>query len=359
MTQASPIRTARISVILLVGLFFGLTTRSLSIAQKPNSAFDDGLTQPASWKLATSKQVQATLENWLIETGGTAENVKRLRDFLRNDSRIANPGGTLDGVIDCIVIFRPDVNQLCKKLSRVRSAARAPAFRSFFDNSNETEFVLDHVRLFFARWLTQNEFYDEALSHFEKLELTRVLDPATLLFYRGLVEHQLLEKSDCLVTVNKLLENASQLPRRYDVLSRLMLADIQPVETDSLDEISRIMNDVRRRTGLFRSGKAVLAKEEAVINKLDKLIEKLESQQQSQQAADNTAPSAPMQDSFKTGGKGDGRITHKNQSEGGDWGDLPPAERAAAMAEMAKEMPPHYRAVIEAYFRRLARESDR
>ena len=36
---------------------------------------------------------------------------------------------------------------------------------------------------------------------------------------------------------------------------------------------------------------------------------------------------------------------------------LPPEKRAAALAEMARDLPPHYREVIEEYFRQLARES--
>jgi hypothetical protein len=138
-----------------------------------------------------------------------------------------------------------------------------------------------------------------------------------------------------------------------------MLADIEPLEPDSLDEISRIMDDIRRRTSLYRSGKLVLGQEEQVIKKLDKLIEKLESQQQSQPASGKTVPSAPMQDSMKAPGKGSGQVTSKQTKDGGRWGDLPPAERAAALAEMAKDMPPHYREVIEEYFRRLAKEDDR
>ena len=138
-----------------------------------------------------------------------------------------------------------------------------------------------------------------------------------------------------------------------------MLADISPLKTDSLDEISRMMNDIRRRTDLSRSGKIVLEQEEQVIKKLDKLIEELEAQQSAQQAASNTAPSSPMEDSFRAGGQGSGQVTSKRQNDGGDWGDLPPADRAAALAEMAKDMPPHYRAVIEEYFKQLAKQEEK
>ena len=39
------------------------------------------------------------------------------------------------------------------------------------------------------------------------------------------------------------------------------------------------------------------------------------------------------------------------------WGKLPEKDRAKAMAELTREMPPRYREVIEKYFKKLA-ESD-
>ena len=66
-----------------------------------------------------------------------------------------------------------------------------------------------------------------------------------------------------------------------------------------------------------------------------------------------------MDDSFNAGGTADGEVVGKNQILGGSWGNLPPAKRAKALAEIAKDLPPHYRSVIEEYFRQLASESDR
>ena len=359
MKQTHPTRLAAMLPICLFGLFAGLPSPSWALVQLTRSGFDDGLTQAATWKPASPEEVQTAFNNWLGQSDANEETVELVREFLKNDFRHDARGQTLDWVIDGIAIVRPDVKRVRERLRALRLGNRVPDFSSLLENPAETQFLRDHVRLYFGRWLAQNEFYDEALSQFDKIELERVLDPATLLFYRGLMEHQLLKKDKCLITVEKLLENSNQLPRRYEVLSRLMLADIQPMKPDSLDEISRLMSDIRRRTGLYRSGKLVLEEEQTVIKKLDKLIEQLESQQQSQQAADNTVPSSPMQDSFNAGGKGDGQATSKRQSEGGNWGNLPPAERAAALAEMAKDMPPHYRAVIEEYFRKLARENKR
>ena len=326
-------------------------------------AIKDELSNTASWYPVTRSEIQTAFGHWLEQSGADSETIKSVQNLIANETPATKAdtrftAGVLDLVIDAIVIARPDVNQLRDKLRVQRTNTRPPDFSSLLENPDEADFLRDHARLYYGRWLAQNEFYDEALNQFSKIDTTGVLDPSTLLFYRGLIEHQLLRKEECLETIGQLLENSEQLPRRYEVLARLMVADIKPLETDSLDEISRMMNDIRRRTSLFRSGQQVIGEEEKVIEKLDKLIKDLEAQQNQQQTANSTTPRTPMQDSFRAGGKGSGEATSKRLTEGGHWGDLPPAERAAALAEMAKDMPPHYRAVIEEYFRQLAKENE-
>ena len=38
------------------------------------------------------------------------------------------------------------------------------------------------------------------------------------------------------------------------------------------------------------------------------------------------------------------------------WGDLPPRQRQEALQQIGKDLPAHYREVVEEYFRKLARE---
>lgn len=348
-------------------LFAVAITTSLPAQIEPpvtyNSQSSDDLAVSSSWKPASPKLVVVQFQKWLSQTEQEKRTVDDVTDFLEsrfsNDLSNGSPQGELiDEIIDALAIARPDINKVRESLRLQRKSTRPPDFSSLLDNPEEKAFLRNHVRLYYGRWLAQNEFYDEALVQLQQLDVKDVLDRPALLFYRGLMEHQLLRKDECLKTVSALLENVDSLPRRYQVLSRLMLADIKPLEADSLDEISRLMNDIRRRTDLLRSGKTVLRREEEVIKKLDKLIEDLEKQQQSQAASNTTAPSSPMQDSRRAGGKGSGQVTNKKQIDGGQWGDLPPADRAAALAEMAKDMPPHYRAVIEGYFKRLAKEDE-
>ena len=216
------------------------------------------------------------------------------------------------------------------------------------------------IRTHFARQLTRCRLYDEALVEFAKLDVESSLVPEQLLFYRATAEHQLLKTEACLKSVNRLLENESKLPRRFQMLAKMMEGDLKPLKEDSLNEVARLMRDVRRRQSFYRSGKIVRDEEKLVMDKLDRIIKKVEMQMQQQQQGASGSKSAqrPLDHSKRAEGIGDGEVGSKAQLEGGAWGNLPPAKRAAALAEMAKDLPPHYRSVIEEYFRKLARENE-
>jgi hypothetical protein len=331
----------------------GLLGASVCNAQVASAQSD--LEQETTWEPVEVESIQSAFKKWSKDLELKAAETDQIHSLV--EGRF-DTDTSVDLIIDGMAIVRDDVKTFRDVLQAQRSSSRPPDFSSLLENEEESSFLRNHIRLYYGRWLAQNEFYDESLLYLGKLEVSNILDPSTLLFYRALMEHQLLKKEDCVKTAKQLLEHPERIPKRYHVLSKLVLADIEPLKEDSLDEVSRLMGDIRRRTGLHRSGKLVLGQEETVIKKLDKLIEELESQQQ-QQSAGSSAPSSPMQDSQNAAGQGSGEVTPKRQVEGGDWGDLPPAERAAALAEMAKDMPPHYRAVIEEYFRQLAKDNDR
>ncbi len=331
-----------------------------------------GLTRDASWKTPEASKVIDSFSQWFDtrqENSSSFEDLARFlnsalatigqtdRTAIQTDSITSDSAERLDVVVDGIALVRSDVRQLRDLLRQPHTSPTVLVPEFDFDNVTESSFVANHAALYYGRWLAQHQFYDEALDRLEQVALDEVLDPAALLFYRGLMEHQLLKKEQCLTTVRQLLENKDSIARRYAVVGQLMIADIEPMKADSLDEVARLMNDVGRRTGLNRSGKRVRDQEKEVIEKLDKLIEDLENeqQQQKQQAASRSGhgPTKPLKTSQIAGGAS-GEVKKKRMDEGGQWGDLPPAERAAALAEMSKDMPPHYRAVIEEYFRRLA-----
>lgn len=319
----------------------------------------DSIGKKASWTPADQQAIIASFEQWLKESKVEVKPAELVREFLQAGE--LSSGEVIDNVIQGLEIGDADVARFVEVLNNARADQKIQA-SNLLDNASRHAFVRDHVRLLYGRWLARNELFDESLGQLEKLAVDDVLDPATLLYYRGLMEHQLLKPKACIKTLNQLLENSDSLPRRYAVLARLMLADMKRLEEDSLDEISRMMGDIRRRTDLSRSGTRVRDKEEDVIKKLDKLIKRLEEQQKQMQMAQadgTTNPGSPADREQRLSGKGSGNVKSKRQFDGGQWGDLEPAERDAALAEMSKDLPPHYRSVIEEYFRKLADQTEK
>ncbi len=237
---------------------------------------------------------------------------------------------------------------------------------SILANGSIPSWLRADLQLICCRYLVHHGLYDEALHRLLPLAQESTSDPATWLFCTGICQHHLMQRSACLETLEKLLERETELPTRYAITARLMQADIKPFKEDSLDEIARMMNDVERRLALGRAGRAVRDKEQAIVDKLDKMIEKLEEQQQKQQQqqqqknggnAKGQKPnkgSKPMDDSQLAEQKGAGDVDQKDIGDGSGWGNLPPAQRQEALQNITKDLPSHFREVIEAYFKRLA-----
>ena len=229
-------------------------------------------------------------------------------------------------------------------------------------DAQKSPFEQNNLRLLYARWLAQYQFYNESLEQIGSLQPADVIAPSALLFYQSVAYHRLLQKDECLPVVERLLERESSLPRRFATLAKLIRVDIEPLEADSLDEVSRLMDNIHVRLGHGRAGQRVRSEEEDVITKLDKMIKKMEDQAQSAaaaamgQAGDGSRSSNPMPDSMPGGTKGPGNIDAKDIGNRAGWGDLPPQERQQALQQLGREFPSHYRDVIEEYFRKLARE---
>jgi hypothetical protein len=71
-------------------------------------------------------------------------------------------------------------------------------------------------------------------------------------------------------------------------------------------------------------------------------------------------PGNPLQDSQLGGISGQGKVDMKKFKEIADvWGRLPEKERARAMVELTRGMPPKYRDAIETYFKELQNRSNK
>ena len=325
----------------------------------------DELEKRATWSIPPTAEVKARLDNYLA--GKTLDEAAKLKiDALWPDEAQPLDGGELlDRLTASLAVVEPKVAEVVTACRQNSPALAAPQFDGLTDTSLPA-LVRDNLRLLVGRWLAQHDLVDESLEVLKDIGPEHVADPATLLFYQAVGQHRLLKKDECLTAVAKLLERESDLPRRYVTLARLMEADIKPLKEDSLDEIARMMDDIRRRLALARAGKVVRDEEESVVAKLEKMIDELEKQrqmiqQQRRQQANRGArrPNNPMQDSQRAELKGPGEVDPKNIGKRDGWGNLPPKERQEVLQQIGRELPAHFRETIEEYFKRLAQDGVR
>jgi hypothetical protein len=320
---------------------------------------DNELEKQATWSIVSTADVKAKLDEYLATK--TLDETARLKiEALWPDEATPMAGPELlDRLAASLAVVEPQAAEIVAAVQQPSISLPPPKFPALEDNALP-DFVRDNLRLTVGRWLAQHDLVDESLAVLKDAKAENVADPATLLFYQAVGYHRLLKKDECLAAVSKLLENEDALPRRYVTLARLMEADIKPLKTDSLDEIARMMEDVRRRLALARAGKIVRDEEDEIVAKLDKMIEEMEKQQQQQQQQAGNAggrqPSNPAQDSQAAQLRGKGEVDPKNIGKEDEWGNLPPKERQEVMQQIGRELPAHFRETIEEYFKRLAQD---
>jgi hypothetical protein len=328
--------------------------------QRPNGQF----AQKASWQLPTVETVRGQVFDWMADAG--VSNELRVQIEALWQSAAVDGGGAhlLDLVGATFSIVDPQAHELVDVCSRPRDGIALPDAAWLVDDKRPS-LERYNLRLLLGRWMVQALLYDEAREQLQGLQPADVVDPAALLFYQAVVHHRMLEPELGLAAIARLMENEEKIPRRYASIARLMQADLEGLQDDSLDHIARRMDDIHRRLDLGRAGPKVREVEDGVIASLDKLIEEMEKQQQAAAAAaaagrggSQPMPLRPLQDSLPMGGKGEGKVANKPIGNGSGWGDLPPRQREEALQQIGKEFPAHYRDMIEQYFRKLATENE-
>jgi len=331
----------------------------VAIVHAPARA-DEELEKRASWRQPTAAEVEAQIDHWLFAKGVDELTKAKVDTIWSQDDAGAFGTDLLDKLVTTISLADEPTKDLIDLCRKSHPPIQLPSFDFLLDEKTPP-LVRDNLRLHYGRWLAQHELYDEALAQIGDLKPEAVVDPASLLFYQSVGHHRLLNKKKCLPAIAKLLENKGSIPRRYETVAMLMESDLKPVKTDSLNEISRLMDDIERRLGFGRAGTRVRKEEDDVIAKLDKMIEEIEKKQKQMCQKGNAGgqrPTRPMQDSVPGGGSGPGEVQPKRIGSRSDWGNLPPKQRQEALQQISKGLPAHYRAVIEEYFRKLARDGN-
>ncbi len=309
------------------------------------------------WTPVGDAEVKAQLSRW-------AENVSEptaTSQVIATWERLSRPAGMamprVQAFLTAAAEASPDLHEALRRLDSVLDLDSVEQLALSLSSSEFDRPVSENLRLLATARFVQHGFYDEALAMVKTVDIEQVVDPAALLFYRGVAEHQLVQLPEAKASLESLVKPDYPLPARYQQLAEMMLKDLEQVEPDSLGAIARQMSDVRRRLSLGAADKQVQGIEDQIVDNIDKMIEEIEKQmQQQQQQQMGGPPSLPMEDSQLPGGGGEGDVDIKDIGKSSGWGDLPPKERERIMQQIGRDFPSYYRDVIDEYFRRLATE---
>jgi hypothetical protein len=353
-SRANPARSWLWAICLLIG---GQCSLACGAASVP--AVDPLIRKAPTWHPPKVPEVKTQVVAWLEQsTIDSAVRAKALT-IVNSISDQATGSDLLDRMAEVFAVVDPKVAQLVEICSRARSRMVLPTF-AWMTDSKTAPLVAANMRLYYGRWLVQGQWFEEALEQLGGLKTSEVVAPAELLFYQGVTYHRMLNKAEGLKVIGQLIDGAEASPRRYIAVAYLLQADLNSLEEETLDHIARRMEDVQRRLDLGRAGPKVRKVEDGVIESLDKMIKKIEDEQdkQNQSQAHSLQSSKPADVSRPAGGNAPGNVAKKDIGHKSGWGDLPPKEREEALQQMGRDFPPHYRDAIEEYFRKLAAEQN-
>ena len=227
----------------------------------------------------------------------------------------------------------------------------------------QENYLFGALRHYLAQRLVQARLFDEARKVLADLSPENSIDPAGVLITKAVVFHHFADDESGLAALKEFQAIADQenVSRRFVELAKLLQFEWErQAQENEAEQISRQMNDVRRRLGQGRTDEDTQNAEEDVLQSLEDLIERLEEQAQRQQrdrrAQQSRQPGAPPDgDVPQSEFRGPGNVDRRDFSPGDSWGNLPPREREEALLRIEREFPSHYRDIIEQYFREMAR----
>ncbi|HEX4592436.1 MAG TPA: hypothetical protein VH120_21075 [Gemmataceae bacterium] len=312
-------------------------------------------------KTPTVEEARAKARDWLVTSG------KPIDDSAFNAIWNADKP-VLDRVIETFVLGDSAAARL---LGEARDPA-APAPKEvpvLLRDAGLPPFYRNNLALAYAKALSGKRVYEEALDALRAAVPEQTVDPAAYYFHKAVAEHALIQKKDAAQSIARLLDDVADCPERYKMVATLMYLDMQSWKDDEKDlsNIAKLMDNSERRLDLARPGPKTQEIQKKIVFRLDELIKDVENQMKNggqapcpgggkQPGPGTNNPNAPMPDSQIATNSGPGVVDQKKlQNLAQNWGKLPEKERAKAMMELTKDLPPRYREVIENYFKTLAR----
>jgi hypothetical protein len=175
---------------------------------------------------------------------------------------------------------------------------------------------------------------------------------ATVSFYRAANFYALNDRQKALYHAQQVVDSFHPVAR-YSTVAWRMIDEAQRWSTGDLADIGRDMRVSGDRLARAVGDPETRRVQQEVIDKLDRLIKEMETPPVNPSPSDPVEP--PQQPSEAPGEvAGRGVVEDKRLKKMAEqWGTLPPKERARAIQEMSKELPPKFRPMIEAYFQSI------
>ncbi len=306
---------------------------------------------------------KAKLEMWLKDAGKF--DAAAFNATWADESR-----SVLDRTADTIVRALPAAAAALSDAARPDAPAptEVPAV---LKDAQLDPFVRSNLSAAYVKALAGRRVYEESLEAAKAVQVEQLVDPAGFLFFKAVAEHALIQRDAATASIVRLLDDVADAPDRYKMVATLMFFDIQnwPKDEKDLSNIGKLMDNSGRRLDLARAGKTTQDIQKKIVFRLDEKIKELEQQAKGGQCnggqcpnggkpgnGGGANPSAPMQDSFGGTNGGPGQVDEKKLRQYAEqWGKLPAAERAAAVREITRDLPPKFKPMIEEYFKSLNR----
>jgi hypothetical protein len=271
-----------------------------------------------------------------------------------------------DRTVDTLLLGSTEA-QAALAAARDASTPAPTAVPSILKDPSQDAFFKANFATAYAKALGAKRVYEEMLESLKSVTPELVVDPSQYFFYKAVAEHCLIKKDESVSSIGRLLDDVADCPDRYKMVATLMYFDMQnwSPERKDLGNIGRLMDNSGRRLDLARGGKDTQDIQKKIVFGLDEKIKEIENQSKGQCNGGNcpnggnpgqggASPSGPQQDSFGGGGGGAGKVDDKKLRKlAEEWGKLPAAERAKAIQEITKDLPPKYKPMIEEYFKSL------
>jgi hypothetical protein len=318
-------------------------------------------------KAVDPAEVRKQAEAWLKDVKKDAATLARFNTIWQSDRPV------IDRVAETLALGDA---QAAKLLEQARDAdAPAPTeVPALLKDRKKSAFYRSNLALAYARALTSRKVYEEALEAFSAIRPEDVVDPAAYLFHKAVCEYELMLKDNADSSIDRLLVDVGDAPDRYRMVAALMHLDMATWQEKDLGWIARKMDNIQRRLDLKRGGKQTQKMQKEVLVRLDEMIKEIENRQKNQgnqnggncpNGGDNPGSNpgsdksnSPQPDTQGGNANGTGQVDQKRVKEiAAVWGKLPEKERARILVELTRGMPARDRAVIEAYFKELAKKS--